>query len=76
MDSFLHIHEHNHNMSYTIVHKFIHCYVSVEQTIIILVHFMESPEWSNPENNPIMTDVRTSDSLGVVRVPCGLNRSP
>jgi hypothetical protein len=37
---------------------------------------MESPGWSNPEYNPIMTDVRTSDSLGVVRVPYGLNCSP
>jgi hypothetical protein len=63
-------------MRIIIVHKFIHYYVSVEQTIIILVHFTESPGWSNPEYNPIMTDVRTSDSLDVVWVPCGLNRSP
>jgi hypothetical protein len=76
MKSFLHNHKPNHDISYTIVHKFIHYYVSVEQTVIILIHFTESPGWSNPENNPIMTDVRTSDSLDVVRVPYGLNRSP
>jgi hypothetical protein len=64
------------NITCMVVHKFIHYYVSVEQTIIILIHFTESPRWSNPENNHIMTDVRTSDSLGVVRVPYGLNRSP
>jgi hypothetical protein len=38
-------------ITYMVVHKFIH-YVSVEQTVIILIHFTESPGWSNPENNP------------------------
>jgi hypothetical protein len=60
------------------MHEYIHLnhYVSVEQSNIILIRFTESPGWSNPEYTPIMTDVRTSDSLGVVRVPYGLNRSP
>jgi hypothetical protein len=57
-------------------YKFINSYVSVEQSNIYLVRFTESPGWSNPEYTPIMTDVRTSDSLGVVRVPYGLNHSP
>jgi len=28
--------------------------VSVEQTIIILVHFTECIRWSNPEYNPLL----------------------
>jgi hypothetical protein len=54
MDSLLHNHEHNVIIiiSYINVSKFIHYYVSVEQTII-LVHFTDSPGWSNPEYNPI-----------------------
>jgi hypothetical protein len=51
------------------MHKYIHLYhyVRVEQSNINLVHFTENPGWSNPEYTPIITDVRTSDSLSVVR---------
>ena len=35
-----------------------------------------APGGVTPRTIPYMTDVRTSDSLGVVRVPYGLNRSP
>ena len=61
-------------ITYINVTKFI--YVSVEQTLLSWFILRIVPGGVTPKSIPYMTDVRTSDSFGVVRVPCGLNRSP
>jgi hypothetical protein len=48
----------------------------VDQTTLSWFILRRAPGGVTPRTIPYMTDVYTSDSLGVVRVPYGLNRSP
>jgi hypothetical protein len=61
-------------ITYINVLKFIHRLALNKQLSGFILRIV--PGGVTPRSIPYMTDVRTSDSLGVVRVPCGLNRSP